>query len=405
MRIEILKKQFITHEHKLIFSLGENDEVECKKTVKVTQDGKLRNFDASLRAISALANNKGGIVLYGVSEIENNQGEKIWEAVGLPNKNFQKLDPANLSMLISETFMPFIDVQPFSFEVSQKFFAGFFVKMSEDKPILTIKNTQDTKEGCIYFRYPGQSKAIKYSELKTIITGREALQLKKLQEIFSTIIGISENENLSNVDRYLKEIPINIASSDSPLSPKVRKDDRANADANHNIVTRGTAVSDEDIVENFIFRREVYEPMSYVSHYCMIAKVYLPIYYYLKLANYSDPTSRVKAIEALDLRKTGHVQKVIDRVHNSGGVRDSTGPDPKYAEILERRESIDFFSDEIDPFKAIRALKRISKLSSPREQVFESLKSAWKYYQNSRDSKFFSELCYATCHVDYLFFN
>lgn len=404
MTIEELKSHFVTNNDQLQFELGESDTLECKKSVRIDNNGSPRNFDDSLRAIAALANNKGGILLYGITEGRNSVGDKIWEAVGLPNEKFKTLDPGNVSMLISDSMMPFVIVNPFSFRIGGLFFAGFIVDEAADKPVLAIKNTQETREGCIYFRYPGQSKPIKHGELATIIAARESAQLQKISKLFSTIIALSNDESLPNIQSHLEGLTIEKRFESSQKSIAKLKDGDVKTDGFH-ILEQGVAVSDEDIIESFIFQRDVKNPMSYVSHYCQIARVYLPVYYYLNKAGYKTPETRVKSINDLKLRNTGHVKKVVERVSLSRGLlSNSSQPEQQYVNMLNSENAIDFFDSNVEPIKAIRSLTRIQKTTSDKSKVFKSLQSAWKYYQANPEKSFFDALCYATCNVDYWFF-
>ena len=404
MTIDELKSHFVSHNDQLEFSPGESDIIECKKSIRIDANGCPRNFDDSLRAISALANNKGGMLLYGIEERTGGSGEKIWAAVGLPDKKFKNLDPGNVSMLISDSMMPFVQVHPFSFEVNNSFFAGFNVDQANEKPVLSIKNNQSTKEGCIYFRYPGESKPIKHGELRSILNSRDNMQLRKISKIFSTIVALSDSENLADIQDHLEELPIQMQSRNSPTT-KIKLKDGEASENEIPIIEQGVAVSDEDIIENFIYQRNVKNPISYVSHYCQIARVYLPIYFYLNQAGYKTPETRTKCINELNIRKTGHVEKVVERVESSGGLK-SFRPNPEqvYIELLNEEFGIDFFDPNIDTIRAIRNLCRVSKSTVHRKNIFNSLQSAWKFYKANPDSRFFNELCYATCNIDYWFY-
>lgn len=405
MLIEKLKTYFQVEKSQLLFSLGESDEIECKQTIRIDGNGSPRNFDDSIRAIAALANNKGGILLYGIAETTNANGDKVWIAKGLSDQKFMTLDPGNLSMLLSESLMPFVKIESFHFKVDEKFFAGFFVESAENKPVLSIKNTQSTKEGCVYFRYPGQSKPIKFSELEEIISSREARQLENLSKIFSTIVALSDDENLSDINQYLGDLPIKRAQEHKTQQTIIVNDgEQVSKDAVH-VVAKGVAVSDVDIIENFIFQRQVDQPMSYVSHYCQIARGYLPIYFYLNAANYKTPETRVNAINNLKIRKTGNVAKVVNRVRESGGLfNNNSSPAKEYGDKLAAGAPLDFFDLELDVLKAMRALSKIDKGSVNRKTAFKSLQSGWQYYKSNPDKRLFDALCYATCHIDYLFF-
>jgi len=150
---------------------GETDQHECKS-------GFGFKFSAKwLKAIAALANNKGGYVLFGV----NDKGEKdddgndiSYTVKGLVGKEFTSADPVEFTKRLKSTFDPTPSIATTHITVGGNVVGVIYVERHPSGPIIATRNQEELKEGDIYFRYPGQSTRIKYSDLRAILDGRDA---------------------------------------------------------------------------------------------------------------------------------------------------------------------------------------------------------------------------------------
>jgi len=124
-----------------------------------------------LRDFAAFANNKGGIIVFGVTD-----APRI--AVGLNPKAleaFNKLDPERITGFILDIFSSDINWEATIVEHDGKFFGAFKLLEAETKPVIACKNEgrdQVIKNGDIYYRYGGRTQRIQSAELESIINRR-----------------------------------------------------------------------------------------------------------------------------------------------------------------------------------------------------------------------------------------
>lgn len=123
------------------------------------------------RDFAAFANNKGGHLIFGVTDAPR-------EATGLNEKSldqFSKLDPEKVTGFILELFSSDIGWENSIVEHDGKFFGVFKVEKADVKPVICRNNQgpdQTLKNGEIYYRYGGRTQKIQSAELESIINER-----------------------------------------------------------------------------------------------------------------------------------------------------------------------------------------------------------------------------------------
>ena len=123
------------------------------------------------RDFSAFANNKGGYLIFGVTDSPR-------KLIGLNESSlhqFEKIDPEKITGYLLEIFSSQISWEQISLEFKGMIFGIFKIYLSNLKPIIAKKDEgkdQIIKNGEIYFRYGGRTQKIQYSELESIINHR-----------------------------------------------------------------------------------------------------------------------------------------------------------------------------------------------------------------------------------------
>jgi hypothetical protein len=126
-----------------------------------------------VRSLVGMANNRGGRIIFGIQD-----SPRI--PIGLKNDKFEKFDPTKLNAVILEYFSSDISYSIDSFEWKGKQFGILKVTEARVKPIICRKAQKNIlREGAIYYRYRGETKEIKYSELSFLID-QEREKEKKL---------------------------------------------------------------------------------------------------------------------------------------------------------------------------------------------------------------------------------
>lgn len=163
------------------------EEKRLKEFLRTKQDGRLFHREGQFlefkeqynfagladyfRDFAAFANNKGGVIIFGVTDSPRVPAGLSGKAIAA----FEKIDPERISGYLLETFSGHIEWSQSSHEIDGKTFGFFVVHESTMKPIIAKKDEgrdQCIKNGEIYFRYGGRTQKIRYSELQSIIEAR-----------------------------------------------------------------------------------------------------------------------------------------------------------------------------------------------------------------------------------------
>lgn len=159
---------------------NETDRVECKETFHPRGNW--------LRAMAALANNQGGYILFGVRDNDAEAGQLV--VVGMRDDLLFTTDPLVLTRRIRSTFDPTPAFQVGRVKFGKKVVGVIHVDQHPARPVVATKQDGDVAEGDIYYRYPGQSLKIKYSDLRTLLDERDARVRAELQPMLNRLIQL-----------------------------------------------------------------------------------------------------------------------------------------------------------------------------------------------------------------------
>lgn len=159
---------------------GESEKVECKESFDLR--GKW------LRAVAALANNQGGYILFGVRDKDAEDGPLV--VVGMKNTYFLDLDRLVLTRRIRSMFDPTPGFQVGSVKLGRRVVGVIHVDQHPGRPVMATKQDGDISEGDIFYRYPGQSLRIKYSDLRSLLDERDARVRAELQPMINRLVQL-----------------------------------------------------------------------------------------------------------------------------------------------------------------------------------------------------------------------
>ena len=123
------------------------------------------------RDFAAFANNKGGFLIFGVTDSPR-------VAAGMNEKSlasFNKIDPEKITGFLLDIFSSSISWEQAVVEIEGKQFGVFRIDIAENKPVIARKDEgrdQIIRNGDIYFRYGGRTQRIQSAELENIINRR-----------------------------------------------------------------------------------------------------------------------------------------------------------------------------------------------------------------------------------------
>ena len=159
---------------------NETDRVECKETFHIRGNW--------LRALASLANNQGGYILFGVRDNDVEAGPLV--VVGMRDDMLFSTDPMVLTRRIRSTFDPTPAFQIGKIQFGKKVVGVIHVDQHPARPVMATKQEGDVAEGDIYYRYPGQSLKIKYSDLRALLDERDARVRAELQPMLNRLVHL-----------------------------------------------------------------------------------------------------------------------------------------------------------------------------------------------------------------------
>lgn len=123
------------------------------------------------RDFAAFANNKGGYLIFGVTDTPR----KLSGLSDAALEQFNKIDAEKITGFLLEIFSGNISWEQVNFEFKGKTFGVFRIYPATVKPIIAKKDEgkdQVIKNGEIYYRYGGRTQKIQFAELENIINSR-----------------------------------------------------------------------------------------------------------------------------------------------------------------------------------------------------------------------------------------
>jgi hypothetical protein len=149
-----------------ILSNRENSQLEFKETFNLGSRAKYA------RSLVSFANNRGGFLVFGVT----NEPRRL---KGVNVGNFESCDPVKLTEFFNMAFVPELHWEMGVIEVHGVVLGFVYAHEALDKPIVAVStHSGDIQEGVVYYRYRGQSTAIRYPELRGMLDERLARERK-----------------------------------------------------------------------------------------------------------------------------------------------------------------------------------------------------------------------------------
>jgi hypothetical protein len=278
---------------------GETDRVECKKSFDV------RRAIPWLKAVAALANNRGGYIFFGIGDKD---ARGFFPVLGLQNDNFTQTDPAQIATQLRSSFDPTPNFKKSQIEVEGKVVGVFFIDRHPSRPVIATKNENqgEIREGDILFRYPGQSARISYSDLRAMLDERateaRAEILPMIQQLISlgpdrAMIADLNDGHLSDGKNTIKLAPEIIKNlvlikegefKETVGAPALRL--IGNVQGIDESIPKKGLVTRADMRMDFLNQTEAADPIDYIR--CAIeipGHDWVPIRHFAHLANMPRP--------------------------------------------------------------------------------------------------------------------
>lgn len=214
IKLEITKKFIASLEVKegsLITTLDEDNYYEFKQSLSASKTGISKKY---IKTIAGFANNKGGLLIFGIHPDTK-------ELIGIKDK-FENLD----NKLVNTTIMNHLDGLSsyffFTYRHENKLIGFLQIDEPVYKPTIVKTGFEVDKEnyvaGDIYYRYPGEDLKIKPSDLRTLMTSEINRHAQLLVKQINTLVDIGP-ENAAIINSQTGEV--NARNAKLVMSPEM----------------------------------------------------------------------------------------------------------------------------------------------------------------------------------------
>lgn len=309
----------INNNKSIIRILGEVDGLNYEgfELLKVKENQKLEfkesfgwaSLAKYLKTCAAFSNAKGGIIIFGITDIPHCKKGLNGKAL----ESFRAIDAAKLSEHLNEHFAPEIYWKISEYQEDGKTFGILAVKEANEKPVVCKKgHANELREGDIYYRYSGRSENIKYSELRYILDQKRAEEEKLWMNLLARVakVGVREaaildlkkgdvvgpggtfiiDESLLEKINFIKEGEFDEIKGATAL--KLIGDlkpikEMSKVVTKVNTVEVVKQIRTPDIILDFLNSANRSSPQEYVKAICLESSGYLPVHFFMKMANLS----------------------------------------------------------------------------------------------------------------------
>lgn len=141
------------------------------RTLEFKEQFNLAGLADYFRDFAAFANNKGGFLVFGVTDNPRTLSGLSIKSI----EAFEKVDPEKITGFLGGIFSSEIIWEAVSTVVNDKHFAAFKIHEAVTKPVIALTDEgkdQIIRNGDIYYRYGGRTQRILSAELQAIIKDR-----------------------------------------------------------------------------------------------------------------------------------------------------------------------------------------------------------------------------------------
>ncbi|MEP3654546.1 MAG: ATP-binding protein [Litorimonas sp.] len=321
-------------------NITETDQIECKL-----------GFNIVMKTIAAFANNKGGYFAFGVKD-------KTWDVVGLNPaklKKFQEFDLKDINQKIRTALGADLQVQKAVYRIENKFVGIMYIAEAKIKPLIFTKSDgkEGFAEGHIYYRYSGEDRLIAPLDLQNIIEVRirdlsKTILTKHISQILdagptnSAVLNLETGEvdgasgKFVIDEKLLKEIEFIKEGEFQEKSgkPTLKLVGELTQTTGVKTVTSLGNITNHNLMMAFLNQETVENSVAFVKHLSFTQTQWLPIYYFMKMANIDRYNAQKLIAEAVGSLK-GSVKFQTLRIKEGKLPPKGGQADAKYIQLLK----------------------------------------------------------------------
>jgi hypothetical protein len=395
-----------------ILEAGEHESCECKR------DFDPKKLTAVVKAVAALANNKGGYIFFGVS----NAGFKV-EGIG---EEFSKTDIVHIVEEVKAHLSPTPSIAAKEVLDFGGLLVGFLhVSKYPNPPIIVYRDGDGLNEGEILFRYPGQSSRIKFGDLRAMLDERDRSAQSALAHAAGRIADIgTENAMIVDTHRNVLEDGGRSILIDQKLAENLKFIREGEFDEKFGAPTlklvgevapisisgaittivAHAAIFQEGILDKFLTQDKVDRPIEYIYAGLAQSRMWLPVFYYARMSEKSD--KEVAAlVRALKVAQRGKKRVLLNRLEKqrSAFAKAVTKASKKWRDdIASGLVALPSTREEAALFT--QGLTGVSKTTARLNDLLDGLRASRVFAEAAETGDLMGWIFKAACRVDEMFF-
>ncbi|WP_407279171.1 ATP-binding protein [Aromatoleum evansii] len=269
------------------------------------------------KTIAAFANSRGGYFVFGVKD-------RPRDVVGTDLAKWEATDPTTISEFLNQSLGVEIEWEGHVVEVRGLKVVVLYIREARRKPVIAAQSHKShLVEGEIYYRYRGRSQRIRYSDLQNLLDEQrrddQAAWLRVFRQIAKTgientaLIDLATGHGLGPGSKFYIDQE---SLSHLKFIREGHFTEKGGAPALRLVgvaaIVPGALIQPErkvlvvrnihlpEIIEGFLNRTQVENPLQFIKQVCFETSAYLPIYYYANLAGIDTLEKIAKVVEGVN---------------------------------------------------------------------------------------------------------
>jgi hypothetical protein len=392
---------------------GESDQRECKNEFDP------KKLVSVVRAIAALANNKGGYILFGVS----NNGYRV-DGIGAA---FTETDIVQIVDKVKAHLSPTPTISAKEVIDFEGKTVGFIrVEKHPDRPVIVYRDGEGLNEGEIIFRYAGQSSRIKFGDLRAMLDDRDRRAQMALARAAGKLADVgTANALILDTDKSVIDAKGRSILIDEKLIESIKFikegefDEKAGAPTlklvgEVSAVTVSTpwservsreAIFQEHILEYFLKQERVEQPIQYIHAGLAQSRQWLPIFYFARMAGQSN-AQIAETVKSMRISQKGKQKILLDRLDGkkTALTKAVTQSARRIAtEISKGILCVPATATEVAPFA--QGITAVTKTKASLADILAALRECRDLADKADDGNALGAVFKAACRVDEMFFS
>lgn len=382
--------RFIHRDDGWYLSDGETSDQECKVEFNP------RRMEPIVRAIAALANNRGGFIFIGVQNAD-------CRVIGMPDTSFQDTDIVRITDKVKNLLTPTPVFAKEVIDIAGLAVGVVHVEKYLNPPVIVCRDAEGLEDGSILFRYPGQSGKIKFGDLLAMLRERDRAATQTLLASATRLSEIGADRALivdtdrGELDAGSKRIVIDRALADQlEFIREGEFEERAGApalrlmgdvqaiDSEGQVVERieGRALDADAVLFAYLSHEVVREPLQYICLSAKVQRQWLPVFYFVQLAG-GDIQTAIEALDATNAVYRNSKQYALERLQGRRSAYEQPGG--TILDVVRDLQAGDLgeIRRRFNDFQIVRGIRSLPDGFEPTKPIFELLRDI---YQEAGDN-------------------